>query len=175
MCKIDKIGTYSRLPVTRNLPNSNLPLTGSNLGFLSDHRFGTILPSITRTIHKCAVTSREKKQWTAVQNIELISKQLCALSLLFCQQSNSVTMFNPVLINQALFQNVNLYFVLPLKWYLHSSPSAFLIFGYLLQAPNKWNVFRFPYKVQVIRSRLYLNSLESVVKRHVGFSLVDSL
>ena len=72
--------------------------------------------------------SRKKKQWNAVQKIELIANQLCALSLLFCQQSNSITVFSPVLINQALFQNVNLYLVLPLKWYLHSSPICFPYF-----------------------------------------------
>ena len=40
--------TYSRLPVTRTLHNSNLPLTRSNFHFPSDH-FPYILPSTTRT------------------------------------------------------------------------------------------------------------------------------
>ena len=31
------VRTYSRLPVTRTLYNSNLPLTRSNFQFLSDH------------------------------------------------------------------------------------------------------------------------------------------
>ena len=34
---LSMVRTYSRLPVTRTLYNSNLPLTRSNFQFLSDH------------------------------------------------------------------------------------------------------------------------------------------
>ena len=64
------------------------------------------------------------------------------MSLLFCQQSKSNTMFNPA---KFLFQNINLYFFAALEVKLAFLPHPpFIIFSYLLQAPNNWNVFRFP-------------------------------
>ena len=55
------------------LDNSNLPLTRSNFCFPSD-QFYTILLSKIRIMFQARETSK-RTQWTAIQNIEFLSKR----------------------------------------------------------------------------------------------------
>ena len=96
-----------------------------------------------------------KKPCTEVRNIEFISKnRVNSLSLLFCHSSsNSVSIaVYTLLLNGAFpFQ--------PFAYFLAS--------GYLLPTSDNANSFRFPLKVPVIGSLLYILSfLSNEAKNH---------
>ena len=159
---------YSRLPITRTLPNSNQ--NRFSLDFL--HSFTIILPSVIQTLdnsnlpptlmwflfpfisflHKFNLdnsnhdlSSRQvEKKCTAVRNIEIILTTMYTFSLPFCFQFK-YSVQNCVFIK---------FWSVPVAC-IHS-PSHFLISGYLLRPPDNSNLFRLPLKIRVIGSHLYV-------------------
>ena len=96
----------------------------------------------------CANGQPEQEERNCKKKNMTLSKQLCALCLfvLFGQQSYSKKLcLNDwsSFVAKFLCQNINVS-CCPWSDACIPPPSRFFIFGYLLQAPNNWKVFRFP-------------------------------
>ena len=92
--------------------NSNLPPTRSNFCFPSDHFY----------------VIRKKKRCTEIPNIAFNWKQPCQffvrlyfLSLQFKFIVHSPVSYQALLLLKFLVHNINLYFLLPLKWSMHDT------------------------------------------------------
>ena len=123
------------------LGNSNLPLIQRNFRFPSGHFLYNF--TLDNSNHVCQYVTSQNKQYTVVQNIKFILKQPCELvPFFYITQNVSILSSGSAHFYEVLHEKKNI------------KHRFFLLSAHLFSTSDNVNLFHFPLKVRVIRSRL---------------------